>query len=257
MKDTPVKVYPLGGPTVRLVCELMTNLVNNPAVKVTSPDEADVILFDEIKILEENNDPNKIAALIVLGEFTTSDFRLPRNVVLINALEVIKGVKDVIAHAQGQDTTEASEVSAKVSCKPDALKILVIDDDPGNIRSAKELLAEHQLMVAESCEEALAVLKDNTFDVVLSDLRLPMGPRKIELFSYGIILMIEAAKRGTKRIVVYTDVEHHPDKLGIALVGQYQQGTPINIEGAAVKILASRSVYGNKDWSHALSEALK
>lgn len=258
-KDTkPIKVCVCGGPTARVVSDLMAGLITDPAVIVGTPDEANMLLFDSLPELEQHNNEDKVGVLVWTG--SVDDYRLPKNVIVIQVFEIVSEVKRAIATTQARLRGDAQVIPVKSApTKSDALRILVIDDDPSNVRSAQELLAGHKLVVAENCEDALSALKANAFDVVLSDLRLPVSSRKLELFSYGIVVMIEAAKQGVKRIVIYTDTAHHPDLLGSALVNQYPNGTPIGIEKSTVKILASRSTEGvfGKDWSHALSEAMK
>lgn len=206
----PIKVHVCGGPTARVVSDLMAGLITDPAVIVKTQDEADMLLFDSLPELEQHNDKSKTGVLIWTG--CLDDYRLPNNIIVIDVFEIVSEAKRAIATTQARLRGDAQVIPVKSKpAKLDALRILVIDDDPSNVRSAQELLAGHKLVVAENCEDALSALKVNTFDVVLSDLRLPMSSRKLELFSYGIVVMIEAAKRGVKRIVIYTDTEHHPE----------------------------------------------
>jgi DNA-binding response OmpR family regulator len=53
-------------------------------------------------------------------------------------------------------------------------KILVVDDEPGVRNSLKEILEQegHQVTAAASGEEALAVLSEDVFDLVLVDLKM-------------------------------------------------------------------------------------
>lgn len=54
-------------------------------------------------------------------------------------------------------------------------KILIIDDDPLVLRSIQNLLTRAQYAVecAKNAEEALAKLRDNSFNLVISDIRMP------------------------------------------------------------------------------------
>ncbi len=58
------------------------------------------------------------------------------------------------------------------------LKILLVEDNPGDARLVEEILAEagrsgFDITPLERCEPAVAALKDSNFDVVLLDLSLP------------------------------------------------------------------------------------
>jgi DNA-binding NtrC family response regulator len=59
--------------------------------------------------------------------------------------------------------------------KRDSSSILVVDDDPAVLQSLKEVLEGegYQLTTAEDGEGALLLLKDQNFDLVLSDLAMP------------------------------------------------------------------------------------
>ena len=54
-------------------------------------------------------------------------------------------------------------------------RILVVDDDAMNLRLAEKLLAkkEYEVMKAESGEECLALLKEESVDLVLLDIEMP------------------------------------------------------------------------------------
>jgi DNA-binding NtrC family response regulator len=59
-------------------------------------------------------------------------------------------------------------------------RILIVDDELIVCRSLSKILAEHETTSAQSAEEALAVLKEGSFDVVFTDLKMP-GMNGIEL----------------------------------------------------------------------------
>jgi len=59
-------------------------------------------------------------------------------------------------------------------------KILVVDDEPMVCRSIQRILSEHHTEIARSGEEALMKLKEQRFDVVFTDLKMP-GIDGIEL----------------------------------------------------------------------------
>ncbi|MFB3923022.1 MAG: response regulator [Terriglobia bacterium] len=56
-------------------------------------------------------------------------------------------------------------------------RILVVDDDPYFLRVISRILSgeSFQVTTAEGASQATQILKEHTFDIVISDLRLPDG----------------------------------------------------------------------------------
>ena len=69
--------------------------------------------------------------------------------------------------------------------KRDNASLLVVDDDPALLQSLKEILEAvgYEVTTAADGESGLAYLKDQAFDLVLSDLALP-GLDGMELLKY-------------------------------------------------------------------------
>lgn len=87
-------------------------------------------------------------------------------------------------------------------------KILVIDDDPMNLRMASYALRQkdYEVMVAGSGPEGLAILKDNEVDLILLDIEMP-GMNGMETFEliqldYIGIPVIFLTASGDKKDVV-------------------------------------------------------
>ncbi|MAA79055.1 MAG: hypothetical protein CL916_07315 [Deltaproteobacteria bacterium] len=77
-----------------------------------------------------------------------------------------------------------------------ALKILVIDDH-SNLRetlSALLLKEGHQIADVSSAEDALLLMASTTFDIIVSDIRLP-GMSGLDLYSFMMDSNVEMAKR--------------------------------------------------------------
>lgn len=56
------------------------------------------------------------------------------------------------------------------------MRILVVEDTKIHQEAAKEMLAEHDLTITDSCYAALSLIRDNDpFDVVLTDMMIPGG----------------------------------------------------------------------------------
>ena len=68
------------------------------------------------------------------------------------------------------------------------IRILLIEDNPGDAFLIEEHLDEfaifpYELIIAETLNEALSVLKEQSFDIILSDLSLPDSEGINTLFS--------------------------------------------------------------------------
>jgi CheY-like chemotaxis protein len=124
-----------------------------------------------------------------------------------------------------------------------ALKILVVEDSPLNIEAAKKQLAGYDLTVVASYDEAREYFaidmfgrkyREETFDVVLTDVMLPFssikGERKVlrkevfekiaeQLAPYGPIIVLHALQCGVKRVGVLTAGNHHDDQFVYAFDG--------------------------------------
>ena len=53
------------------------------------------------------------------------------------------------------------------------IKILLVDDEPNVLKSLSRLLKQYYLITASCGEEALLLAKEQTFDLVISDYRMP------------------------------------------------------------------------------------
>ena len=74
--------------------------------------------------------------------------------------------------------------------------ILIIDDVEQIRRLLAEVLSQHDCVLAASAEEALDLLKTNTFDVVLSDINMPgisgidLVPQILERSPDTVVVMV-------------------------------------------------------------------
>ncbi len=107
------------------------------------------------------------------------------------------------------------------------MKILVIDDNQGNLEAAKKQLANHELILCSSFEEARELLaSSNDYDVVMTDLFLPkcldgmrseIADQFAEEQPYGLVFALTAVKKGIKRIAVVSNATHHTHPINWAL----------------------------------------
>ena len=234
-------------------------ILGEPIEFVNTQEEVSLILFTEIRQVEKGFDKKK--SYIFLKTQPVSHPEMPENVRIIADIslpvicQAISEVREVLTPSATSQETAMDDQPIKLL--PDALRILVIDDTAKHIASAKKGLAGHRLTTTTGYQEAMELLSNEKFDVVLTDLHLPMSSKTMgdkfklgELVPYGILLMIEAARQGTKKVAVVTDLSHHDDPFSAAF-DHYSQ-FPISIEGAKVRMLHTRVSDEGKDWAEAL-----
>lgn len=235
-------------------------VIGEPVIFVATQEEADLIFFCEVRDVEKGFSKEKSYAYLQMHAGDRHP-KFPENVriisdcSLVNILQMVVDVTNSLPEAQ---VTKAAVEEFTNELLPNALRILVIDDTTKHIASAKKGLAGHRLTTATGYEEAMELLGKEKFDVVLTDLHLPMSSKTMgdkfklgELVPYGILLMIEAARQGAKKVAVVTDLSHHDDPFSAAF--DHYSRFPISIESATVRMLHARVSEGGKDWADALA----
>lgn len=155
----------------------LMQVIGEPVRFVATQQEADLILFSEVRDVEKGFSKEKSYAYLPT-QVGGSDPQFPENVRVIpnfslaSILELIVDVSNKLPEAQAPEMV-VEESAAELL--PDAKRILVIDDTPKHIASAKKGLAGHRLTTATGYQEAMELLKNEKFDVVLTDLHLPMS----------------------------------------------------------------------------------
>ncbi len=262
MTDQPIKIFLAmeEGPLTKAIKKVFLGILNMDShIFADSASESDLVIFDEIRNIESIFDESRSYAYLDKGY--SPRINLPDKCVVIDAFKIIPGFIEAVTNVKANmKPREEVEVPEKETCiRPDALSILVVDDNNLNIKSALEGLAGERLTTATGYQEALRIMGEKKFDVVLTDLHLPMSSQTLsdeafklgELVPYGILLMIEAARNGAKFVAVVTDLNHHSDPFSAAF-DHYSQFS-YKIEGAKVKMLhAGINVDGSKDWNNAL-----
>ncbi len=144
-----------------------------------------------------------------------------------------------------------------------AMKILVIDDTPIHQKSAEILLSEYDLTIAKGYDEAMDYLKNNSYDVVLTDMEMPASKHVSdqvlgELIPYGLLLYAEAARCGARHVAVVTNLNHHTDPISNAFDTFCRNS--ITVESAVVKFMHAPMTQLDgeyaKDWKRALEYLL-
>lgn len=243
-----------------LARELMESLIEKETETTETILEADLLVCDEsgIEWLGKCRDTGKTVIFLHFSdeEWLRENYSIGSNVILHYGFgdETIIGRLKKAAHSVRESTED--RVAEDVTELPKVLKILVVDDDPHNIRSAKKLLAGHDLTMASTHDSASSEIENNDFDVLLCDLRLPKNLEDSRLAGFGIALMLQAAKKAVPHIAIYTRQDHHADPVALAIFGHFPEGEPVPVGNGIVKILSSRIREGAKDWAHALKEVM-
>lgn len=124
------------------------------------------------------------------------------------------------------------------------MKVLVIDDNEINRKSARDTLEGHDLTIADSMSAGgLAMFhakKNLPFEAVLTDMNMPREEEG-ELAAYGFIIALMAVQYGAKYIAMVTRKGGHDDKKdamaeALSSLGpwHYTNKQRLNINGARV-----------------------
>lgn len=254
------------GPLPRSIRQVLPLVGNESShVYVESAEEADLIIFTDVRAIEKGyNKERTYAYLRVRAD--EKGLHLPENCVDLSVINIFVGLIGAIDIAREKLAPIAELVpppqDGTTPLRADALNILVIDDTPANIASAVRGLAGHKLSTATGYEDAMTILESQRFDVVLTDLHLPMSSQTMgtkfrlgELVPYGILLMIEAAHRGATYVAVVTDLSHHDDPFSAAF--DHFSRFSVQIDGAKVVMMHSPMQHDAKDWAVALVQLMK
>jgi CheY-like chemotaxis protein len=263
-QERPVRIHLAmkDSPLPRAIKQVLRVLDNGSLFTyVESMDEADLVVFTEVRDIERGYSKEKsYVSLEMPGARTTP---LPENCVTLETESLLVGLIEVI-EATGKKLNPIVEeptapTGQTVSPSADALSVLVIDDTPKHIASAKAGLAgNYRLTTASGYEEAMEILAKQKFTIVLTDLHLPMSSKTMgdkfrlgELVPYGVLLMVEAARQGAKFVGVVTDLSHHDDPFSAAF--DHYSRFQFQIDGANVLMMHARlDRDGAKDWADAL-----
>jgi len=226
--------------------------------------EADLVVFSEMQAIEAGFSTSRTYAFI--GGMTDKKPNLPSNVTTLPVLSLVADLAKLISEVSLKLEPLVEEkvpTQEKIGLRPDALRVLVIDDTAEHLASAKSGLAGYCLTTTDGYETAMDILGNEKFDVVLTDLHLPMSSKTLgsqafklgELVPYGILLMVEAARRGAKFVAVVTDLNHHADPFSAAF--DHFSHFSVKIENAKVLMMHAPMKGSAKDWASALDQLLK
>ncbi len=225
-------------------------------------DEADLVIFCDTKDIERRYDKDKFYVFIQLAEKVPV---LPEGCFVIPLSEAMLGLMKAVGdvHEELKPIVEVPVIDS-VSVRSDAMRILVIDDTAKNIKSAKVGLAGHILTTVTGYEDALDILEKEKFDVVLTDMNLPMSSKNLcknfklgELVPYGTLLMMKAAHQGAKYVGIVSDIASHPEDPVSATFENYTKIIFCVDSAKVMFIRAKTDSDGYKDWADALLQLMK
>ena len=122
------------------------------------------------------------------------------------------------------------------------LSLLLVDDEPNILKMLKKLIArarpEWTVETAESAEAALVVLEHTTFDVIVSDMRMP-GMDGAELLA-----RVFAATPGTVRIILSGHAEREARDRALSVAHEFlsKPCTRDDVIGCIERVLSSQVV---------------
>lgn len=134
-------------------------------------------------------------------------------------------VRSACAAAKGQGFKDAPLDQVRI-IKGDGKKILVVDDTEKYRDAAVKALHGNHLTLVSSYATAMELLKNSNFDVVLTDLYLPVSAYhkayvikkwndRDHFVPYGFLIANFAVGKGMK-VAIVTDADHHGDPISAA-----------------------------------------
>ena len=249
------------GPLRQAIKQILPVIGNKEMFEyVNTADEADLVIFTDVRRAEQGYSREKSYVYFpTRGSDQTS--QLPENCTTIGFGGISMTLNTIDEVRKTLKSVEVTLGDPEMHANPwqtNILRILVIDDTPKHIASAREDFVGTKLATATGYEEAMRMLEAREFDAVLTDLHLSMSSSMLgnnfrlgALVPYGILLMIEAARCGAKYVAVVTDLSHHDDPFSAAF--DHYSRFPVKIEGAKVAMMHSpMNADGSKDWATAL-----
>lgn len=157
----------------------------------------------------------KIAEKFVIETFTTADdlaFKIATSLGhyiltkrVTQALEAIPG-RDRVTNPEGR--TQVARRVARLSRLTRGTRLLLVNDRPEEMKVPVELFEEIGILVriAVSTNEALSLLKDEAFDLVVSDMA------RDSIQDEGLRFLHAARKAGIHRPTIFTVGRYEPDR---------------------------------------------
>jgi len=230
---------------VKDALEKISSLFFN-VIKVDAMSEADLIIVTNKHGISSNYSADKWYAIVKMMEDHEDYSDFPSNVKVLSVFSVVEELAkllDEIKISSKSALIEAEVVEAEMMSAVLGPKVLVIEDTSKHQKSARQLLTDYNVKIAIGYEEGIEALSRDIYEFVLTDLYMPMSSKTLsskafkigQLVDYGILLAIEAARKGAKYVAVATDLDHHSDHMSAAF--DHFSGFPVKIENATVMFM--------------------
>lgn len=232
-------------------------------------EEADAILITEREHLNALYRKDKPFGFI-LTQTESQPSNLPENVFVISAITLLKDKSGIMAFIEwlntrlGQPGATTKSVAATTEEFTDIpafkrnYRVLVLDNDRKNLRTAEVVLKGHTIVKSTSLQDAATYFATEKFDAVLTDMQMPLdkhfGALSADAINpalevpYGFAMIFEATKRGLP-IAVVTDGNHHQD--WVSAMFDHIKGATVNGQ----KVLFFNHI--GKRWDRALKSLME
>jgi CheY-like chemotaxis protein len=119
-------------------------------------------------------------------------------------------------HSPSNPTTAPDQLNQETTLLG-RIRVLVVDDEPDSLALVRRVLEENEAIVttAASAEEALNILPSQTFDVIVSDIGMPVQD--------GYAFIAEARRRGIQTPALALTAFARPEDRAQSLLNGYQE----------------------------------
>ena len=237
----------------------VANLVG--AERVEHVAEADVVVTDGVRSLEGVFSKFPLKQFVIMVMPGNKVGKLPENVHAFGINNFVMCLLEVLTKVAKEKGAPEEMPFVRPAAPAGAPRVLVIDDTPSNIQSAMETVPTgYELVTATGYDEGMELLGKGHFDVVLTDLHMPMSSQTLsteafhlgELVPYGLLVVMEALRHGVEEIAVVTDLNHHADCFSAAF-DHFTRCEAIKTGRTRIRLLhAPLRPDGTKDWGKVL-----
>ncbi len=199
-------------------------------------------------------------SFVILSLLADKPADLPENVEWVHFVNAVVELTKFFSEFQPDHNRlkRCIELEPEVATE-DSLHLLIVDDKIKNLKRAVEKLGnKHFLTLTDGYDEALRMIKNNSYAAVLSDCQMPVGTEKSSLAGdvmnigetvhNGLFLMFYATSRGS-RFAIVTDANHHKDWVS-AIFDDLRE--PQNVNNQPVLFIN----YIQKNWDKALEKLM-
>jgi len=260
-----MKIYVVCPKPLNLAVERIINSLFTGNTIVKNRGSADLVITDEKNKVIRGYRPEQHYLIISFEEI----LGLPDNAKWVHASQFVSGILQYISEISSDcdlDDETKKELAIGVEIQPSncsthqPLHVLVIDDTIGNLEKAVEQLHDECVItLADGYDKGIELIEKNRYDVVLTDLQMPIGLHHKALsvqnldisktVHNGFLIVFMATAKGAQCAVV-TDASHHQDWVSASFDDLINQNHTVNGQ----KVLFFNNI--GKNWRQALNKLL-